>query len=152
MAVEGVSMASLYAANASTGKTRNDSLGIDDFFKLLAAQLQNQSMYDNVDNTQFITQMAQFTTLSQINELNNTIKSNMAVSLIGRMVSVSAKNSSGVEYLKAGVVEQVSYSEGVPYLYVDGGFYQLADILDIGGTANLQVNEDVPSGNEAVEP
>ncbi len=138
MAVESVNMASLYTPNTSSTKENNDSLGINDFFKLLAAQLQNQSMYDNVDNTQFITQMAQFTTLSQINELNSTMKSNMAVSLIGRMVSVAAKDSSGVEFLKVGMVEQVSYSDGTPYLFIGGGFYQLPDILDIGEMATLE--------------
>ena len=119
------------SANAVTLK-KEESLGINDFFKLMAAQLENQSMFDTVDNTQFIAQMAQFSTLTQISELNNTVKANTAVSLIGKTVSVRSIDDNGQENFKIGTVEQVSYNGGVPYLCVDGGFYLLTDILDVG--------------------
>ncbi|HAN20855.1 MAG: hypothetical protein A2Y15_04760 [Clostridiales bacterium GWF2_36_10] len=122
-----------YVSSSTAKKTDASNLGINDFFKLMAAQLENQSMFDTVDNTQFIAQMAQFSSLSQISELNNTIKSNMAVSLIGKSVSVVQTNESGIEQTVVGDVEQVSYSDGVPYIYVKGGFYQLSDIIDISG-------------------
>jgi hypothetical protein len=92
--------------------------------------------------------MAQFSTLSQINELTSTIKSNMAVSLIGKTVSVVSTDSAGFETVKVGQVEQVSYNSGVPYLYVDGGFYQLTDVLDIGGAGTPTVD----TSNQVTQP
>ena len=142
-----------YVSSTENATVRNtsSSLGMDDFFKLMAAQLENQSMFDTVDNTQFIAQMAQFSTLSQISELNNTIKANMAVSLIGKAVSVTITDESGVDKIEVGKVEQVSFNNGVPYVYVNGGFYQLSDILDIGDSAMIEepVIEEV--NNEAGE-
>lgn len=120
-----------YISASNESKKGETDLGIDDFFTLMAAQLENQSMYDTVDNTQFIAQMAQFASLSQISELNSTIKSDMAISLIGKSVSVVQIDAAGLEKAIIGKVEQVSYKDGVPYICVQGGFYQISDIIDI---------------------
>lgn len=121
-----------YVSSTKSTDTKSD-LNIDDFFALMAAQLQNQSMDDTVDNSQFIAQMAQFATLSQISELNIATQSNTAVSLLGKTVSVSQTDSSGVSNVVVGSVEQISYKESEPYIYVNGGYYKLADIIDIDG-------------------
>jgi len=53
----------------------NDQLGQDDFLKLLTTQLQNQDPFAPMDNAEFIGQMAQFSTVSGINDLNETLSS-----------------------------------------------------------------------------
>lgn len=131
MGIEGIGAYSEYISSDAMRRTTGSDLSINDFFQLIAAQLQNQSMYDTVDNTQFISQLAQFTTLSQISELSAAINSNLAVSLIGKTVNAKSVDSSGQVRLTTGEVEQVSYNGGVPYLYVNGGFYPLSDITDI---------------------
>lgn len=117
----------------NTGKSpNNNDLGIQDFFTLMAAQLKNQSMYDEVDNTQFITQMAQFSTLSMISELNNSMQTNLAVAMIGKNVCISTIDRSGIEQVVVGQVEQVSIIDKVPNVLVDGSFYPITDVTDIG--------------------
>lgn len=128
--VESAAQNGIYVSR-SNEKTGSSDLGINDFFTLMAAQLENQSMMDTVDNTQFIAQMAQFSSLSQISELNSTIKSSMAVSLMGKTVSVTKIDNFGAEQTIVGKVDQISYAEGVPYLFIDGGYYQISDIIDI---------------------
>ena len=132
MYINPIQSANAYVSLNEVAQKKDQTLGINDFFKLMAAQLENQSMFDTVDNTQFIAQMAQFSTLTQIAELNNTVKANTAVSLIGKAVSVKGIDENGNIAVKIGIVEQVSYNGGVPYLYVDGGFYLLSDVLDVG--------------------
>jgi len=46
--------------------TQTGALGRTEFFKLLFAQLANQNPLDPVDNTEFVTQMAQFTELEEM--------------------------------------------------------------------------------------
>ena len=57
-------------ANASTGQT---TLGQADFLKLLTAQMSNQDPFNPVDNTQMVAQMAQFSSVAGISQMNTTL-------------------------------------------------------------------------------
>jgi flagellar basal-body rod modification protein FlgD len=50
------------------------SLGQNDFLKLMTAQLKNQDPFAPVDNTQMVAQMAQFSSLAGITEMSTTLK------------------------------------------------------------------------------
>ena len=52
-----------------------DQLGQDDFLKLMTTQLQNQDPFEPVDNADFIAQMAQFSTVTGITSMDETMKS-----------------------------------------------------------------------------
>jgi len=81
------------ATNSATGK---QALGKDSFLKLLVTQLNNQNPLDPQDNSEFVAQLAQFSSLEGITTLNDTvtgIASNFsssqalqASSLVGRSV------------------------------------------------------------------
>lgn len=59
---------------AKTAKSGWDSLGAGDFLKLLTAQLQNQDPTQPTDNIQMVTQLAQFSSLSNSAEMSSTLK------------------------------------------------------------------------------
>ncbi|MFS1291970.1 flagellar hook assembly protein FlgD [Pseudomonas piscis] len=85
-------------ANAPNGAPGRQSLGKDAFLKLWVTQLNNQNPLDPQDNSAFVAQLAQFSTLEGITTLNNSVnaiagsyKSSqtlLASSLIGRSVVV----------------------------------------------------------------
>lgn len=56
---------------SNTGTTQMDQA---DFLTLMTAQLKNQDPFEPVDNTQMVAQMAQFSSLSGITEMNTTLK------------------------------------------------------------------------------
>ena len=133
MGVEGIgSLAGAQASAAQSPSLGNSNLKISDFFQLIAAQLQNQSMYDTVDNAEFMSQMVQFSTLSQMEELSDAFQTNLAVSMIGKAVNVSSENAQGTPVSIRGVVSQVSYGDGTPKLMVDGTYYNLSDVREVG--------------------
>ena len=50
-----------------------NSLGQEDFLRLMTTQLQNQDPFAPMDNGDFIAQMAQFSTVTGIKEINNNL-------------------------------------------------------------------------------
>jgi flagellar basal-body rod modification protein FlgD len=61
------------AANVSAKGTKS-TLDQNDFLKLMTAQLNNQDPFNPVDNTQMVAQMAQFSSVAGISEMNSTLK------------------------------------------------------------------------------
>ncbi len=89
--------------STSTVTTKATALGRDDFLKMLVAQLKNQDPLNPASGTDFAAQLAQFSSLEQLSNLNDGIKnlglyqmnsgSLQAVSLIGKEVSTSGGNT-----------------------------------------------------------
>src|SRR5580658_9446672 len=68
-ATSGLASAASTASTASTDPTNPSSLANENtFLELLVAQLQNQDPENPADGTQFVTQLAQFTTLQETTE------------------------------------------------------------------------------------
>ena len=68
-------------SSASTKAMREEALGRDAFLQLLLVQLQNQDPTSPQSNTEFIAQLAQFSSLEQLTSINQ------AVSEMARAVS-----------------------------------------------------------------
>ena len=58
----------------NTPTKRKNSLGQEDFLKLMTTQLQNQDPFAPMENGEFIAQMAQFSTVTGITEMGQTLK------------------------------------------------------------------------------
>jgi flagellar basal-body rod modification protein FlgD len=113
------SNAAAAATSASTGT--GQTLGENQFLQLLMTQLQNQDPMSPMDNTQFIAQMAQFSSLEQMTNLVQATKAMNAnnevaqsVALIGHNVTYTNADGS----IGSGVVSEVDVSSGTVQLKV----------------------------------
>src|SRR3712207_6435597 len=95
---------------------KNAQLGKDQFLKLFVAQLQHQDPMNPMQDSDFMGQMASFSTLEQVSNLANENAMSNAIGLIGRTVTYKAKDGSA----QTGVVEKVSTKDGKPSLTVGG--------------------------------
>ena len=84
------------AALAQT--TRNAGLSMDDLLKLLMTELSYQDPLKPVDNKDFLTQMAQFTSLDTTRQINDNIQKllssqalNQSVGLLGKTVDAQTE-------------------------------------------------------------
>jgi flagellar basal-body rod modification protein FlgD len=121
-------------SNTVNGRTAQQSLGKDDFLKLLVTQLSNQDPTSPMDNTQFISQMAQFSSLEQMtnmngefSKLNSMLTSSNAVSTIGKTVDLNLGDTT-----TTGVVDAVTYGQD-PQVRVNGMFYSMKQIQAVYG-------------------
>lgn len=62
------------SGTANTNKLGSEAMDQSDFLTLMTAQMKNQDPFDPVDNTQMVAQMAQFSSLAGISEMNTTLQ------------------------------------------------------------------------------
>lgn len=75
--------------------TSGDTLDKNSFLTILAAELANQDPTQDVDSTQYVSQLAQFSALEQMQNLNQTMTQTAHQSLVGKGVTVSNTDSEG---------------------------------------------------------
>ncbi len=80
-------------SNSEISKTSNSkTMGKDEFLTLLVAQLQAQDPLNPMDGTEFTAQLAQFSSLEQLQNINGSLKN------IGKLQS-SLSSSQAVDYI-----------------------------------------------------
>jgi flagellar basal-body rod modification protein FlgD len=75
--------------SGATAPTAKSQLGQEDFLKLMTAQLQNQDPFQPQSNDQMIAQMAQFSTVTGIQQLNSTM-SGVATEIAQNRIATAA--------------------------------------------------------------
>jgi Flagellar hook capping protein len=118
MSITGIISSTLTSSNAMSNAV-NKTLGKNDFLKLLTTELKNQDPTQPVDNKDFITQMATFSSLEQmynvstsIDNLSNIFTSLTQQSLVSQGASLIGKEVTGYDAdgkLISGVVDSVNY-------------------------------------------
>ncbi len=110
-----------------------------DYMKLLVTQLRNQNPLEPLDNKDMSAQLAQFSQLQQVENLNTSfskvlesVQRSYASSLIGKEISFKAPAQDGSVESKTGKVEQVTIgSDGEILLTVNDQQVKLADVTSI---------------------
>ena len=120
-----------------TVETEKKSMGIDDFLKIMTAQMKNLDPMggNSNDSSQYLAQMAQFTMLEQLNNVKDSLEGlstltqqQISFSLVGKTVSVD----DGLKSI-TGVVEKIRYREGIIYPVVNGQEYTMGMVQEVGG-------------------
>lgn len=111
------------------------SIDKDAFLKLFVAQLRHQDPLDPMTNTDFVTQLAQFSSVEQLSNLNTNISLmleiqalSQASQLIGFRVEAYDPQ---IEATIEGIVEEVRWDSGNLYLLVDKRLVPLTSLIRI---------------------
>lgn len=107
------------------------SLDMGDFLNLLVAQMTNQDSMNPMENTEFVSQLAQFSSLQAMSDLVKVSEQAQATSLIGKTVIVAKYNDTGKLDIIEGEVEKVSIHSGETSIFVKGVAYGLSNLMEI---------------------
>jgi flagellar basal-body rod modification protein FlgD len=110
-------------AQTSTTKTdaENASLNYDDFLNLMVAQLRNQDPLNPTDSTQYMSQIAQFSTVEQGIKTNSKLDqllTNSNISQASTMIGLTMTSADGAT---AGVVVSVRIDSSGSTAILDNG-------------------------------
>ncbi|MDD6208149.1 MAG: flagellar hook capping FlgD N-terminal domain-containing protein [Clostridiales bacterium] len=114
---------------SSTSKNKGSTLDKESFLQLLVAQMQNQDPLNPSTDTEYVAQLAQFSSLEQLQNLNSSFSDTQAFSLIGKTVLV--QDDAETEGMIEGIVEYVTKSGSKTYISVNGTKYSIEDLISV---------------------
>jgi flagellar basal-body rod modification protein FlgD len=122
------------AASAGTGPT------MQDFMLLIVAQMQNQDMFSEQDNSQFMAQMAQMASMQAMQDLTTAFMSSMAMSYIGKYAKASAyaydESGNNLQAVNAeGYVDMVNFNGGKAMVLIGETWFNVSDVYEIRAAA-----------------
>ncbi|MEX2415314.1 MAG: flagellar hook capping FlgD N-terminal domain-containing protein [Paenibacillaceae bacterium] len=136
------------ADNKSSAKAgQENSLGKDEFLKILVAQIKNQDPMKPLEDKEFIAQMAQFTSVEQLMNMSTELKElknsiGFTATLIGKSIEWETTSVNGSEgIIKSGTVDSISMISGESFAVVDGEEILISRILAVKNESSAVSNE-----------
>jgi len=121
-----------FVESVTSGKTeaqKSNELGYDQFLQILCAEMQYQDPLNPTSNTDYIAQMATFTQVESMLNMQNTMTSSQANDLVGKYVIMKVTSSTtGEVTYAAGNVDYVLHQNGKTYLSIDDNLYNIEDL------------------------
>lgn len=128
----------------SAGKTKSTSkteMTTDGFFKLLAAQLQNQDMSNPMSNAEMMDQMTQIAMMQSMQNFSTAMDDfakvnniSYGTSMMGKDALVAVMNKDGSLKKITGTITRVDIFDGNPTVYLDDDSdtgYPVANIMSV---------------------
>jgi flagellar basal-body rod modification protein FlgD len=135
------------STTSSSTTTNNGVLGQDAFLKLLICQMQNQDPLNPMDNTEYVSQLAQFTSLEQMQEMNSTMEAmnttyntTQATGMIGKTVKYTSPDDSSTTL--TGIVSGVAFEDGEAKLKIGYDTVGIDEVTQIyASSSDIELGE-----------
>lgn len=122
------------AAEAAS-KQAGGSLDKDAFLQLLVTQMKYQDPLEPTDNTEYVSQLATFSELENMQNLVASTDMQRATMLVGQYVLMETTDSTGNTKEIGGLVDNVVYQGGKTYLSIDDVLYNFDDLAKVYDSA-----------------
>jgi len=123
-----------YNKALQNGREIKNTLDKDDFLKILVTQLSHQDPTQPMEDREFVSQMAQFSSLEQMTNLNkefskvvNLIAASQAMNLLGKTVEIHQGDQ-----VVTGIVKEVTGGD-YPQVLIDGKYYDYSQVKRVKG-------------------
>lgn len=150
MGVVGIDTSGAGTIANKTQQTGKNSLDKDAFLQLLVTQMQYQDPLQPTDNTEWMSQMAQFSQMEAMNNLNSAFSNSQALGLVGEYVLLNVKDSSGALKQVGGLVQYVTISNNQALLRVNDEYYTMDEfdsVVDWNYIEWLKEQQENSTGN-----
>ena len=134
------------AANKKAG----GGLDKEAFLQLLVAQMKYQDPLEPTSNTEYISQLATFSSLEEMQNLNGTMTTQHATNLVGKTVIMNVTSSTGATNVIQGKVDFVVKQNNKVYLSIDDQLYNIDDLDKVIDDEYLEALEMAEGFEEAV--
>lgn len=118
----------------SNYKTRevDNTMDKDAFLQLLVAQMKYQDPLEPTDNTEYVAQLATFSELEAMTNLNDAMSISRASELVGKKVTIQTVSATTGDVTEAvGNVDYVMIENNKAFLVIDGKPYSIDDLTGV---------------------
>ncbi len=122
-------VSAMYNSTTAASRTSSNELDQDAFLAILVTQLQNQDPTSPMDNTEFVSQLAQFSALEQMQQINSGTKLAQASNMIGRYIYAITSGDDNVGSEMFGKVDGMYIEDDEAYLLVGENKIALEDVV-----------------------
>ena len=112
-------------------RTAGNKLGQSEFLKLLAAQLQYQDPMEPTKDSDFIAQLAQFSSLQQMESLSSVMTTFQYFGLAGKFISGETSLADGTTAVLYGMVDRVVSADGETYVQIGDQMLEASKITEV---------------------
>jgi len=123
----GINNASATAYNSAKKETSND-LDKDAFLQLLVAQMQYQDPLNPGDSTQYMSQLAQYSSLEATMNISDTLEKGNGLNLVGQYVIMNTTDAAGNKQVVSGLVQYATVKDGEVLLSINDQYYPASDL------------------------
>ena len=113
---------------AAAKSSSSSSLDKDAFLQLLVTQMKYQDPLQPQDNTEYVSQLATFSELEEMQNMSQSSDLQRATTLVGQYVTVKTTDSAGQTSLTGGKVDYVLVENNKAFLNIDGKNYSIDDL------------------------
>lgn len=142
------------SSSSSSSSTSSSTSSLDEnaFLQLMVTEMENQDPTNPMDDTQYASQLAQYSSLEQMTQVNTNLKSLtsavssgfttvgnnsaslQAFSMVGATVNYLASDDATTA--STGVVSGVYFSDGTPMLKIGNNTVSLSNVVSVEPTSS----------------
>ena len=134
--------------NLSQNTKGTSTMGKDQFLQILVAEMQYQDPLEPTTNTEWVSQMATFSQIEELQNMSDSMTKGQAQNLVGKYVIMATTNSKGETKYVNGKVQTVEIREDGTYLSINGYLYNIDDLYSvIDEDYYKKITEELNKGN-----
>lgn len=117
--------------NTSQNTKGTSAMGKDQFLQILVAEMQYQDPLEPTTNTEWVSQMATFSQIEELQNMSDSIQKGQAQNLVGKIVIMATTDNTGETKYFSGKVESYENREDGTYLSIGGYLYKIEDLYSV---------------------
>ena len=119
------------STKSSEKDKKTNELGYDQFLQILCAEMQYQDPLEPTTNTEWVSQMATFSQIEELQNMSESMRTGQAQNLVGKYVIMATTDSTGETKYTSGKVQTVEIREDGTYLSIGGYLYNIDDLYSV---------------------
>lgn len=151
--ISGIDTSKAQSVNTSKKDSKSSDLDKEAFLQLLVAQMQYQDPLNPGDSTEYMSQLAQYSSLEATMNISESVQMGNSLNLVGQYVIMNTTDSAGKTEMVSGLVQYATVKNGEVLLSINDNYYPASDldsVVDYDYYLYLnKSDEDTDNTNEA---